>query len=95
MNGGERDPLDPLLWLDYAEEDLRAALLFQQQGDFAPRHACWCALQSAEKALKGLTLWDRGSVRRTHDLRDVLSETVDLPVTMEDLGRLTDSGLGG
>lgn len=95
MNGGDVDASDPHRWLEDAEEDLRAAELFQQRTDFAPRHACWYALQSAEKALKGLTLWERDSVRRTHELVDIASEAVDIPVTEEDLDQLTDYGLGG
>ena len=95
MNGGDVASSDPHRWLEDAEEDLRAAHLFQQRTDFAPRHACWYALQSAEKALKGLTLWERDSVRRTHQLLDIVSEAVDVPVPVEDLDQLTDSGLGG
>lgn len=95
MNGSDVDAWEPRRWLEDAEEDLRAAQLFQQRIDFAPRHACWYALQSAEKALKSLALWERNSVKRTHELVEVASEVVDIPVSEEDLEQLTDYGLGG
>ena len=90
MNGD--DASDPQRWLDYAEEDLRAAHLFQQRADFAPRHACWYAQQSAEKSLKGLTLLDRRTFERVHILRQLSPAEATGSVSTEDLDRLTDAG---
>ncbi|MDE0101185.1 MAG: HEPN domain-containing protein [Bryobacterales bacterium] len=95
MNGSERDPLDPPVWLDDAEEDLRAAQLFQERSDFAPRHACWYALQSAEESLKGLTVLDQRTHQRTHNLWDLLPESADLSVSGADLDHLTAVGVAG
>ena len=95
MNGSDVDASAPRRWLDYAEEDLRAARLFQQRTDFAPRHACWCAQQAAEKALEGLGLLERAQPKRTHRLDVVLTESVDMPVPAADLRHLTESGVAG
>ena len=42
-------------WLRYAREDLVAAEAMLVQEEVMPRHTCWLAQQSAEKALKDET----------------------------------------
>jgi HEPN domain-containing protein len=55
-------------WLRYASEDLRAAEA-SVDGEFAtPRHACWLAQQSAEKAIKALLIYLQIDFPKTHDL---------------------------
>lgn len=89
MNGGEPEPQDPERWLGYAEEDLRAARLFQGRTDFSPRHACWYAQQSAEKALKAVGMADRPRAPKTHNLADLRPPSVASIVSTDDLNHLT------
>ena len=89
MNGGEPEPQDPERWLGYAEEDLRAARLFQERVDFSPRHACWYAQQSAEKALKAVRLTDRPMAPKTHNLADLWPIAAGSIVSTADLDHLT------
>lgn len=89
MNGGEPEPQDPERWLGYAEEDLRAARMFYERVDFSPRHACWYAQQSAEKALKAVVLEDRPLAPRTHIMADLWPPTGGSIVSTADLAHLT------
>ena len=43
-------------WLRYAEEDLRTAESLLADSHAIPRHACWLAQQSVEKALKAVLI---------------------------------------
>ncbi|MCY3559221.1 MAG: HEPN domain-containing protein [Chloroflexi bacterium] len=90
MNGGEPEPQDPERWLGYAEEDLRAARMFHERGDFSPRHACWYAQQSAEKALKAVVLTVQPLARKTHNMADLLPSPAGSIVSTADLNHLTD-----
>lgn len=77
----------------FAREDLEAARLFLSRPDIAPRHACFLAQQSAEKAIKAALLFEQVDFPYAHDLemlrtlipRDWLVATV--PV---DIVELTD-----
>lgn len=89
MNGAEPDPQDPERWLGYAEEDLRAARMFQGRTDFSPRHACWYAQQSAEKVLKAVGLLDRRLTPKTHNLADLWPPSAGSIVSAADLERLS------
>ena len=41
----------------YAEEDLLAAEAALEQDGLVPRHACWLAQQSTEKAIKAVLIF--------------------------------------
>ena len=89
MNGDEPDPQDPERWLGYAEEDLRAARLFEGHVDFSPRHACWYAQQSAEKALKAVILVDHPLAPKTHSMAHLWPPSAGFVVGSDDLNFLT------
>ena len=55
-------------WLRYAEEDLLAAEAALEARRMAPRHACWLAQQSAEKAIKAVLIFLQIDFPRRHDL---------------------------
>lgn len=55
-------------WLRYAEEDLLAAEAALEAQGMAPRHACWLAQQSAEKAIKAVLIFLQIDFPRRHDL---------------------------
>jgi len=55
-------------WLRYAREDLVAAELAVTSSAMAPRHACWLAQQSAEKALKTVLVFLQIEFPYRHDL---------------------------
>jgi len=54
-------------WLRYAKEDLAAKALHREPST-SPRHACWVAQQSAEKALKAALIALQIDYPRNHDL---------------------------
>lgn len=89
MNGSETEPEDPDSWLSYAEEDLRAARMFQGRADFSPRHACWYAQQSAEKALKALILEGQPLASKTHNMARLWPAPAVSSVSRDDLDYLT------
>jgi HEPN domain-containing protein len=57
-------------WLQFAREDLQVAELVMQAGLF--NQVCFHSQQCAEKALKGLILYQGQIVPRTHSLGDLL-----------------------
>jgi HEPN domain-containing protein len=57
-------------WLEQAESDLEAAR--DQGGRY--HLVCFLAQQSAEKALKGVLVWERGDFPRIHLIRELLRE---------------------
>ena len=61
-------PSDVERWLAFARDDLCVARLILDQPDGVPRHACFHAQQSAEKALKGALLSLGIDFPKTHDL---------------------------
>lgn len=67
MNETEHDS-EVRRWLRYAEEDLLAAEAALEVKGMAPRHACWLAQQSAEKAIKAVLIFLQIDFPRRHDL---------------------------
>jgi HEPN domain-containing protein len=64
-------------WLRYAREDLQAAEALIEQPNVAPRHVCWLAQQSAEKAIKAALIFLEIDFPRQHDL-DALRQLMPL-----------------
>ena len=80
-------------WLRYAREDLVAAEAVLVQEDVMPRHACWLAQQSAEKALKAIFVYLQIDFPRWHDLdalRNRIPEGWSLKADHPDLSALTE-----
>ena len=83
---------DTARWLRYANEDLITAEILLRQPDVPPRQACWCAQQSAEKALKAVLIFLEVDFPRTHDLnilRSLVPESWQLKTMHPDLASLT------
>jgi HEPN domain-containing protein len=80
-------------WLRYAREDLEGAETLLEQRVVVPRHICWLAQQSVEKAIKAILVFLAIDFPRRHDL-DVLRNLVpnDWQVKTEhaDLAMLTE-----
>ena len=79
-------------WLHFAEEDLVTAETFLGHPHMPPRQSCWCAQQSAEKALKAALIFLQIDFPRTHDLdtlRDLVPESWQLKAAHPDLSDLT------
>ena len=55
-------------WLRYAREDLDGAETLLAQRVVVPRHICWLAQQSVEKALKAILVFLTLDFPRRHDL---------------------------
>ncbi len=89
--------MNPLLaethrWLRFAEEDRQAEHILQQE-DFVPRHPCWLAQQSAEKAMKAVLVTEGIAFPRTHDLdhlRTLVPEGRAVRYTAADLSALSE-----
>jgi len=80
-------------WLRYAEEDLRTAESLLADSHAIPRHACWLAQQSVEKALKAVLISLQIDFPRTHDLdvlRNLVPDGWQLKDTHSDLADLTE-----
>ena len=80
-------------WLRYAREDLEGAETLLDRGVGVPRHICWLAQQSVEKAIKAILVFLAIDFPWRHDL-DALRNLVpkDWQVTTEhaDLAALTE-----
>ena len=59
---------DALRWLRYSTEDLDVARVLLASSPLVPRHVCWLAQQSAEKALKAALVLEGVAFPFTHDL---------------------------
>lgn len=84
---------DTARWLRYAEEDLVTAETFLEHPHVPPRQSCWCAQQSAEKALKAVLIFLEIDFPRTHDLnvlRNLVLDSWQLKVEHSDLASLTE-----
>ncbi len=66
-------------WLQFAGEDLQMAELALQEGIY--NQVCFHSQQSAEKAVKGLLLFQGKTPPRTHLLGDLLTLLVSNPFT--------------
>ena len=83
---------DTARWLRYAEEDLTTAETFLGHPHVPPRQSCWCAQQSAEKALKAVLIFLEIDFPRTHDLnvlRNLVPDSWQLKAAHSDLASLT------
>ena len=83
---------DTARWLRYAKEDLITAETLLKQPHTPPRQSCWCAQQSAEKALKAVLILLEIDFPRTHDLnvlRNLVPESWQLEAEHPDLAALT------
>jgi HEPN domain-containing protein len=92
MNEAERLALVQR-WLRYAREDLLAAEAMLGQQNMWPRHACWLAQQSAEKALKAILVFLQIDFPRRHDLdeqRNLVPEGWRVKTDHPDLAALTE-----
>lgn len=80
-------------WLRYAREDLIAAEAMIGQQAMVPRHACWLAQQSVEKALKAVLVFLQIDFPRRHDLdvlRNLVPDDWQLKQDHPDLADLTE-----
>ncbi|MBA2712228.1 MAG: HEPN domain-containing protein [Rubrobacteraceae bacterium] len=78
-------------WLQYAEDDLRAAQILMEQGG-VPRTACIHAQQAAEKSLKATFVFLQVDFPFTHDLdrlRELLPQGWDVREDFPDLRQLS------
>ena len=48
-------------WLRYAREDLEGAETLLERCVVVPRHICWLAQQSVEKAMKAILVFSRST----------------------------------
>ena len=80
-------------WLRFAREDLEAAETLLREEGFVPRHACFLAQQSAEKALKAALTLQEVDFPLRHDLdalRNLLPEDWEIRNRHPDLAELTE-----
>ena len=83
---------DTARWLRYAREDLITAETPLKQLHIPPRQSCWCAQQSAEKALKAVLIFLEIDFPRAHDLnvlRNLVPDSWQLNAAHSDLASLT------
>lgn len=81
-----------LRWLTYSTEDLDVARVLLGSCPLVPRHICWLAQQSAEKALKAALVLEEIAFPFTHDLdalRNRLPEIWLVHTAHSDLAELT------
>lgn len=92
MSGPDPAIADALRWLRYSTEDLDVARVLLASSPLVPRHVCWLAQQSAEKALKAALVLEGVAFPFTHDLdalRNRLPENWQVHTTHSDLAELT------
>jgi HEPN domain-containing protein len=92
MSKREED-LEGRRWLRYALEDLEAGEALLNQQTVVPRHICWLAQQSAEKALKAALIFLQVDFPRRHDLdalRNLLPAGWKIKEEQPDLATLTE-----
>lgn len=80
-------------WLGYSREDLEAARRLLADASGPPRHACWLASQSAEKAIKALLIVAGIDFPKTHDLdrlRTLLPDGFAAKADPPDLAELSE-----
>ena len=96
MSGPDPAVADALRWLRYSAEDLDVARVLLASSPLVPRHVCWLAQQSAEKALKAALVLEDIAFPFTHDLdalRNRLPESWQVQTTHSDLAELTQWAL--
>jgi HEPN domain-containing protein len=80
-------------WLRYALEDLETGEALLNQQTVIPRHICWLAQQSAEKAPKAALIFLQIDFPRRHDLdalRNLLPSGWNIKEEQPDLAALTE-----
>ena len=80
-------------WLRFAAEDLKVAQNLLASNESAPRHICFLAQQSAEKALKAALVLEEMDFPFRHDLdalRNLLPNTWPVRREHSDLAQLTE-----
>ena len=80
-------------WLRFAAEDLNVAQNLLASNESAPRHICFLAQQSAEKALKAALVLEEMDFPFRHDLdalRNLLPDTWPVRREHGDLAQLTE-----
>lgn len=70
-------PAEWQTWLNYAEEDLKSAVVLLNSENIFPRNICYLCQQAVEKALKTIYIFLNLSFHKTHDL-DFLLERLPL-----------------
>ena len=72
-------------WLAFAKENLLAAKALASE-DFAPFHTvCFLSQASAEKHLKAFLIWHGWSLKKTHDLSELLKYCSDYDASLVQL----------
>lgn len=66
------NPNDPQAWFDKGHRDLELAMAMLPYWEKFPDILCYHCQQAAEKQLKALLLHHGQSVKRTHDLEELL-----------------------
>ena len=80
-------------WLRYAREDLEGAETLLERRPVVPRHICWLAQQSVEKAMKAMLVFLARDFPRHHDLdtlRHLIPDDWQVKTTHADLASLTE-----
>jgi len=80
-------------WLRYAREDLEGAETLLERRIVVPRHICWLAQQSVEKAIKAICIFLGLDFPRRHDLdalRNLVPDDWQVKTEHVDLAALTE-----
>jgi len=83
---------DSFLWLNYAKEDLQAALILIENENTSCRNAAYLLQQAAEKAIKACYIFENKRFEKTHNLdalRNNLSGNWEWKSLFRDLSALT------
>ncbi len=86
-------PSEVRRWLRYALEDLVAAETVLHDENLAPRHACYLAQQSVEKAIKAVLIFQSIDFPKRHDLnalRNLVPDGWPFKTKYPNLGELTE-----
>ena len=72
-------------WLSYAKENLLTAKTIIEE-EFSPYHTvCFMCQGSAEKYIKAYLIWNGWILKKTHDLEELLTYTIDFDTEFETL----------
>ena len=85
--------LEACRWLRFSGEDINVAHRLLTEGPAVPRHVCWLAQQSAEKALKAALVLEGIEFPYSHDLdalRNLLPDGWSVQADFPDLAELTE-----
>jgi len=80
-------------WLRFSLEDLSEAKRLVSNEEYIPRHACWLAQQSVEKALNAILIFLQIDFPRKHDLdalRNLIPDGWKIREEHPDLAELTE-----